>query len=118
MPKHGMLIRSTLALCGAALVAALAVSAAGASSTKHTGNTLTGAGSTFVQPLVGLWIPAAQSALGINLSYSGIGSGGGVAAITNKQADMGMSDAPLSQFSPTCATCVQIPWALAGTAVM
>ena len=118
MPRHSMLARFTLVLAAGALIAALTVGAAGASTSKRAGSSLTGAGSTFVQPLVGLWIPLAQSALGINLSYSGIGSGGGVAAITNKQADMGMSDAPLSQFSPTCTTCVQIPWALAGTAVL
>ncbi len=116
MPRSGI-VRFTLALATVALVAALAVGAAGASSAKRTNGSVSGAGSTFVAPLVSLWINAVSS-IGINFSYSAIGSGGGVAAITNKQVDLGMSDAPLTQFSPTCTTCVQIPWALAGTAVM
>lgn len=117
MPRIGI-ARFTLALAVVALVAALAVSAAGASSARKSGTTVTGAGSTFVAPLVAAWVSPVASALGITLQYSAIGSGGGVSAITNKQADLGMSDAPLTQFSPTCTTCVQIPWALAGTAVM
>src|SRR5262249_21127616 len=48
----------------------------------------------------------------------GIGSTGGVAAITQKQVNFGASDAPLSQFNPTCTTCLQIPSALAATAVI
>lgn len=116
MPRTGI-VRFTLAVAAVALVATLAVGAARASSTKRTSGSVSGAGSTFVAPLVSLWINAVSS-IGINLSYSAIGSGGGVAAITNKQVDLGMSDAPLSQFTPTCTTCVQIPWALAGTAVM
>src|SRR5262249_8202571 len=46
------------------------------------------------------------------------GSTGGVAAITQKQVDFGASDAPLTQFNPTCNSCVQLPWALAGTSVI
>lgn len=118
MPKHGMIVRATLALGAAALVAALAVTGAGAARAKHQGGTLRGAGSTFVAPLVNAWISPVSSALGDSLSYSPVGSGGGVSAITNKQVDFGASDAPLSQFSPTCTTCVQIPWALSGTAVL
>jgi phosphate transport system substrate-binding protein len=115
MPKHGMIIRTTLALGAATLVAALAVATAGASSE---GTSIRGAGSTFVAPLVNAWISPVGSSLGISLSYSPVGSGGGVSAITNKQVDFGASDAPLSQYSPTCSSCIQIPWALGGTAVM
>src|SRR5205085_6030548 len=51
--------------------------------------------------------------------YSPIGSGGGVAAITNRTVDFGASDAPLTpdQFS-ACNGCLQIPWALSATAVI
>jgi phosphate transport system substrate-binding protein len=117
MPRTGI-ARFTLVFGAAALAAALAVSAAGASSSRKSNSTVSGAGSTFVAPLVNAWIGPASSDLGITLQYSAIGSGGGVNAITNHQADFGASDAPLTQFSPTCTTCVQIPWALAGTAVM
>jgi phosphate transport system substrate-binding protein len=118
MPRNGKLVRITLALAAAGLIAALAVVMAGAASAKSSSGSVSGAGSTFVQPLVTKWEAPVQSALGLTLSYNGVGSTGGVTAITNKQVDFGASDAPLSQFNPTCTTCVQIPWALAATAVI
>jgi phosphate transport system substrate-binding protein len=118
MPRNGKLVRITLALAAAGLVAALAVVMAGAASAKSSSGSVNGAGSTFVQPLVTKWESPVQSDLGLSLNYNGVGSTGGVSAITNKQVDFGASDAPLSQFNPTCTTCVQIPWALAATGVI
>jgi len=118
MPRNGKLVRITLALAAVGLVAALAVVTAGAASARSSSGTVNGAGSTFVAPLVTKWMAPVQQQLGLQLNYSAVGSGGGVSAITNKQVDFGASDAPLSQFNPTCTTCVQIPWALAGTAVI
>ncbi|HLX33373.1 MAG TPA: phosphate ABC transporter substrate-binding protein PstS [Gaiellaceae bacterium] len=115
MPRNGMFVRITLALAAAALLAATVATGASA---KRAGVSLTGAGSSFVAPLVQKWITPIGSQLGINFSYAAIGSGGGVGDITNRQVDLGMSDAPLSVFNPTCTTCVQLPWALAGTAVL
>ena len=104
-----------LALIAAAGVALLSVTAAGASSK---GTTITGAGSTFVQPLVAAWTPAIGSAFGYNLQYSGVGSGAGIAAVTTKQVDFGASDAPLTpDQAKACGDCVQIPWALSATSV-
>lgn len=123
MPKNGMLIRISLAVAAAAALATIAVSAAGATSARQAGTTLNGAGSTFVGPLVQKWATVVPGKLGITLNYSLVGSGAGIAAITNRSVDFGASDAPLSssQFS-ACAsggsTCLQIPWALAGTAVV
>src|SRR5262249_35680445 len=85
---------------------------------RSSSGTVNGAGSTFVAPLVTKWASLTQQQLGITLNYNGIGSTGGVAAITNHQVDFGASDAPLSQFATTCTTCVQIPWALAATGVI
>jgi phosphate transport system substrate-binding protein len=118
MPRNGKLVRIALFFAAVGGLAAVAVMTAGAASARSTAGNVTGAGSTFVAPLVSQWQPAIQSQLGITLNYNGIGSGGGVSAITNKQVDFGASDAPLSQFNPTCTTCVQIPWALAATGVM
>ena len=117
MPRNGKLVRISLVIAAVGALAALAVMTAGAASAKSTANNVTGAGSTFVAPLVTNWQGPVQQQLGIQLSYNAIGSTGGVTAITNKQVDIGASDAPLSQFNPTCTTCVQIPWALAATAV-
>jgi phosphate transport system substrate-binding protein len=118
MPRNGKLVRITLAFAAAALVASLAVIMAGTASARSSSATVKGAGSTFVAPLVTKWMSPVQSQLGLTLSYNAVGSGGGVSAITNKQVDFGASDAPLTQFNPTCTSCVQIPWALAGTAVI
>jgi phosphate transport system substrate-binding protein len=118
MPRNGKLVRISLVVAAAAAVAAVAVITAGAASAKSTAGTVNGAGSTFVAPLVTTWESKVNTDLGLTLNYNPIGSTGGVAAITQKQVDFGASDAPLTQFSPTCTTCVQIPWALAATGVV
>lgn len=101
------------------LAASLAVLvAATAATAKSNETTLTGAGSTFVQPLVAAWTPGIGSAFGYNVQYSGVGSGAGIAAITSKQVDFGASDAPLTPAQvDACADCVQIPWALSAIAI-
>jgi phosphate transport system substrate-binding protein len=110
--------RKAFALLAIAVLALLAVAGAGATSSKQTATTLSGAGSTFVSPLVSVWTPALGSAFDYTIQYSAIGSGGGIQAITNRTVDFGASDAPLTpdQFN-ACNGCVQIPWALAGTAI-
>jgi phosphate transport system substrate-binding protein len=109
------LTRRTLAVL-AAIGAALALTAvAGA---KSTAGSLTGAGSSFVAPLVSAWTPKVDSALGLKVTYGPIGSGGGINAITNRTVDFGASDAPLNpdQFA-ACKGCVQVPWALSATSI-
>jgi phosphate transport system substrate-binding protein len=80
---------------------------------------LVGTGATFPFPLISKWIPAVDNALGINITYTGTGSGAGIAQITARTVDFGASDAPLSPDQLTaCRGCVVIPWALAGMSVM
>ena len=100
----------TLVLLAAALVAT-----AGAS-TK--GQTLAGAGSTFVSPLVQTWQQPYEAATGVHVDYNPIGSGGGIQAISNRSVDFGTSDAPLTpdQFN-ACKGCVQIPWTASATSI-
>lgn len=103
-------LRITLAAAAAVLAAATAASA------RSTGTTITGAGSTFVAPLVSTWTPALGSAYGYSLQYSAVGSGAGIAAVTSRQVDFGASDAPLTpDQAAACKSCVQIPWALSAT---
>src|SRR5215813_12551909 len=118
MPRNGKLIRISVVAAAAAAIAVVAVVMAGTASARSSSGTVNGAGSSFVAPLVTKWEPAVQQQLGLTLNFNPIGSTGGVAAITQKQVDFGASDAPLTQFNPTCNSCVQIPWALAGTAVI
>lgn len=118
MPKLGTSIRIVSAVAAAA---ALAVVVAGAANAKgdRQATTITGAGSSFVSPLVAQWISPIGAAYGIELQYSPIGSGGGIAAITARTVDFGASDAPLTpdQFT-ACNGCEQIPWALGATSIM
>ena len=108
-------MRRGLALIAASFVALAAVAAAGA---KSNDVTITGAGSTFVAPLVSAWTPAVGHAFGYTVQYSAVGSGAGIAAITNNQVDFGASDAPLNDAQKSeCPDCIQIPWALSATAV-
>ena len=91
--KRALVLTLVVAIVAAT---AIAVGAATASPAKKSDTSLSGAGSSFVFPLVSKWIPALGSAYGYNVSYAPIGSGGGIAAITAKTVDFGASDAPLS----------------------
>jgi phosphate transport system substrate-binding protein len=67
--------------------------AAGLFNTKTSKQSLTGAGSTFVFPLMSQWESSYSSA---NVNYQSVGSGAGIQQITAKTVDFGASDAPLS----------------------
>ncbi len=100
MPKLGTSIRIVSAVAAAAVLAVVVAGAANAKGDRQA-STISGAGSTFVSPLVAQWISPIGAAYGIELQYSPIGSGGGIAAITSRTVDFGASDAPLTsdQFS-------------------
>jgi phosphate transport system substrate-binding protein len=104
-----------IALLTACALALLAAAAAGA---KQSATTITGAGSTFVAPLMSVWTPAIGTAFDYTLQYSAVGSGAGIASITNRTVDFGASDAPMTpdQMS-ACNGCVQIPVALSATSI-
>ncbi|HZS29770.1 MAG TPA: phosphate ABC transporter substrate-binding protein PstS [Gaiellaceae bacterium] len=120
MPKHGMLIRSILVLAAAALLASIAVGSAAAGHKSRQGGTLRGAGSSLVAPAFSIWAPAYQSAKGVTVNYSSVGSGAGIAQISARTVDFGASDAPFSTAQAQgCVVngvgCINIPWALAAT---
>jgi len=106
---------------------ALGVAACGSSSKESSGgeaassggpNSLVGAGSTLVEPLVSQWQKPYESETEVAVAYSGIGSGGGIAQITARTVDFGASDAPLTEDQAKEAKgVVQIPWALAATCI-
>jgi phosphate transport system substrate-binding protein len=100
----------------AVAIVALAAAVSASASSKRQSASLTGAGSTFVAPLVSQWIANVGNSLSI--TYGPIGSGGGINAITNRTVDFGASDAPLTpdEFS-ACKGCVEIPWALSATSI-
>jgi phosphate transport system substrate-binding protein len=114
MKKAFAVVAAVLAV---AMLAALGGSAKAAPA-KAQDTSLVGAGATFPFPLISKWIPAVGSAYGISLTYSPIGSGAGIAAITGRTVDFGASDAPLTPDQLTaCKGCVVIPWALSATSI-
>jgi len=80
------------------------------------GGSITGAGSTLINPLMNRWIADYKSRYGVTVTYGSVGSGTGIADITNRTVDFGASDAPLTASQrAACKGCVQIPWALSAT---
>ena len=80
----------------AALAAALVV---GAASGALAGE-ITGAGSTFVNPVLSQWSSDYSKATGDHVNYQSIGSGGGIAQIKAGTVDFGASDKPLAPPDP------------------
>jgi phosphate transport system substrate-binding protein len=81
---------------------------------------LTGAGSSLIAPLMGNWINGFEAAGhgNVKVTYGSVGSGAGIAQITNRTVDFGASDAPLTpEQAAACNGCVQIPWALTATGI-
>lgn len=113
-----MNIRRAAVLPAVAALSALAATGASAAPARSNGVTITGAGSSLVAPLVSQWIQPVDRAFGYRLTYGSIGSGGGIAAVTNRTVDFGASDAPLTPDQmAACKGCTQIPWALSATTV-
>ena len=71
--------------------------------------TITGAGATFPRPVYERWGQAAREALGVQLNYQSIGSGGGINQITNRTVDFGATDAPLAEAQLTERRLLQFP---------
>jgi phosphate transport system substrate-binding protein len=112
-------MRKRLFAGGLLLIAAISAIAASTAGASTKGDQLVGAGSTFVLPLVSQWQKDYPSKTGVNIVYSGTGSGAGIAAISSRTIDFGASDAPLTPDQASgCKDCFQIPWALGGVAIM
>ncbi|MSP01302.1 MAG: phosphate ABC transporter substrate-binding protein PstS [Acetobacteraceae bacterium] len=70
---------------------------------------ITGAGATFPAPVYTKWGEAAKAALGIELNYQAIGSGGGQNQILNRTVDFGASDAPMDPAKLETGKLLQFP---------
>lgn len=57
---------------------------------------ITGAGSTFVYPVLAKWADVYRKQTGVGLNYQSIGSGGGIKQITNRTVTFGATDMPLT----------------------
>jgi phosphate transport system substrate-binding protein len=91
------------------LAAAGVIAAAALAAPIAMADEITGAGSTFVYPILAKWADAYKKATGLGLNYQSIGSGGGIKQITNKTVTFGASDMPLKPEEVAKAGFVQFP---------
>jgi phosphate transport system substrate-binding protein len=99
-------MRFTAKLLAVALICATALPAAA--------QQITGAGSTFVYPILSKWSEAYSQLKGVRVNYQSIGSGGGIAQIKAATVDFGASDAPLPPDQLTAAGLAQFPVVIGG----
>ena len=79
----------------AAALLVLGLATAGSLSTNVKATEITGAGSTFVYPILSKWSSAYGAATGNGVQYQSIGSGAGITKIKAAMVDFGASDMPL-----------------------
>ena len=58
--------------------------------------TLTGSGSTFINPAMTKWVDEYKKATGISVNYQSVGSGAGINNLIDGTTDFGGSDAPMN----------------------
>jgi len=91
-----------------AAVAGLAITATAAMAD------ITGAGSSFVFPIVAKWSTAYKGTGGTGVNYQSIGSGGGIAQIKAKTVTFGATDKPLTSKELAAAGLTQFPVVIGG----
>ncbi|NYB77304.1 MAG: phosphate ABC transporter substrate-binding protein PstS, partial [Stenotrophomonas maltophilia] len=75
---------------------------------------ITGAGASFIYPVMSKWSADYSTATGNKVNYQSIGSGGGIAQIKAKTVDFGSSDAPLKPEDLAAAGLAQFPSVIGG----
>jgi phosphate transport system substrate-binding protein len=75
---------------------------------------ITGAGSSFVFPIVAKWAATYKGVSGNGLNYQSIGSGGGIAQIKAKTVTFGATDKPLTSKELAAAGLTQFPVVIGG----
>lgn len=75
---------------------------------------VTGAGSTFVYPILSRWSVDYNASKGVQVNYQSIGSGGGIAQIKAGTVDFGATDKPLPPEELAQAGLAQFPIVIGG----
>jgi phosphate transport system substrate-binding protein len=75
---------------------------------------VTGAGSTFVYPVLSAWAADYSKQAGIDINYQSIGSGGGIAQVKAGTVDFGASDKPLAPDELAQSDLAQFPIVIGG----
>ena len=107
-----------LSACGGDKQAAQHPAADAAAAPAAAGDKVTaevsGAGASFIFPLVSKWSADYNTATGAKINYQSIGSGGGIAQIKAGTVDFGSSDKPLGSDELAQAGLAQFPSAIGG----
>jgi phosphate transport system substrate-binding protein len=107
----------TLAAGAAALLLAACGTKTGNESTQGQGGSaqqITGAGSTFVYPVLSAWAADYQKQSGTGVNYQSIGSGGGISQVEAGTVDFGATDQPLSSDELAKNSLAQFPIVIGG----
>jgi phosphate transport system substrate-binding protein len=91
------------------LLAVALAAVLGASAGAATAAEITGAGSTFVYPVLSKWSADYSRMTGLRVNYQSIGSGGGIAQIKAGTVDFGATDKPLPPAELAGAGLAQFP---------
>ena len=75
---------------------------------------VTGAGSTFVYPVLSAWAADYKKQAGANVNYQSIGSGGGIAQVKAGTVDFGATDQPLASDELAKSSLAQFPIVIGG----
>jgi len=104
-----------------ALPLAIVLAACGGNAGNETGNgagssgvQVTGAGSTFVYPVLSAWAAEYRNQSGTAINYQSIGSGAGVAQVKAGTVDFGATDQPLASDELAQGKLVQFPIVVGG----
>jgi len=87
----------------------LAVLAIVSTAASAAAQSITGAGSTFAQPIYEAWADASKAVTAVTLNYQGVGSGAGQKLVVQRTVDFGASDAPMAGDKLTSAKLIQFP---------
>jgi phosphate transport system substrate-binding protein len=79
---------------------------------------VTGAGATFVYPVLAAWSDAYNKQTGIKVNYQSIGSGGGIAQIKAATVEFGASERPLADDELKKFDLLQFPVVIGGISVV
>jgi phosphate transport system substrate-binding protein len=101
-------------LRNSALAAAIVGMAGVGLNSSASAETITGAGSTWVYPLISKWAAAYEQKTGDKINYASIGSGGGIKQIETGVVAFGASDMPLTPQDLAKSKLIQFPTAIAG----
>jgi phosphate transport system substrate-binding protein len=112
---------STIALCMATLALSACGSQSGGQKAQEPGGgsaaasgQITGAGSTFVYPVLSAWSATYSQSGKANVNYQSIGSGGGIAQIKAATVVFGATDKPLDSKELAASGLAQFPIVIGG----